>query len=242
MVKEILKSVLIPRADYLFGFANLNGLIDKKYADLVYGISIIKKLDDKIIDPIVGGPTLEYYNYYNKVNQELYGVSLQIAEKLEQKDIKTKVIKPTIATEELDSVYKETLRTDLSHKMVATRAGLGWIGKTDLLVTRIFGPRIRLTTILTNKAMESQSKPFDVSECGSCHICVNACPARAANGKLWDIMIDRDKFFDAFKCREMCQEFGRTRLNRDVRICGICVAVCPIGKKKSAGVSSGLAN
>ena len=43
---------------------------------------------------------------------------------------------------------------DISHKMVATRAGLGWIGKADLFISSRFGPRLRLVSILINK------KPF----------------------------------------------------------------------------------
>jgi epoxyqueuosine reductase len=242
MIKEILKNHLIPREDYLFGFANLKGLIDGKFGDFYYAISILKKLDDNIIDSIKTGPNFDYFNHYNKVNDELFSVASKIADDLERNNIKTIVIKPTVSTEELEPDYKNTLRTDFSHKMAATRAGLGWIGKTDLLVTRVLGPRVRMATILTNKKLEPESKPYEVSACGSCQVCVLACPAKAANGKPWNILVDRDKFFNPFKCREMCNEFGETRLKHDIRLCGICMAVCPFGAKKMAGVSSGLAN
>jgi epoxyqueuosine reductase len=46
-------------------------LLDKKWGDFRYGISIIKRLDDNIIDEIENGPTLEYYHYYNRINREL---------------------------------------------------------------------------------------------------------------------------------------------------------------------------
>jgi epoxyqueuosine reductase QueG len=61
---------------------------------------------------------------------------------------------------------------------------------------------------------------------------VDICPAKAASGKSWDITVEREEFFDAWKCRDQCAEFGRTRLGMDARICGICVAACPIGRKK----------
>jgi hypothetical protein len=32
---------------------------------------------------------------------------------------------------------------------------------------------------------------------------MNRCPAKAINVKAWDISVDRDEFFDAYKCREM---------------------------------------
>jgi len=154
---------------------------------------------------------------------------------LNKNDIETLNIDPTVSTSELDTVYFKTLRTDLSHKMVATRAGLGWIGKTDLFISKKFGPRLRLVSILLKTPVKSKSKPLDISHCGSCCICVDACPAKAANGILWDITIEREDFFDPWKCRNQCAEFGRTRFGLEARICGICVAVCPIGRKKSGG-------
>ena len=45
---------------------------------------------------------------------------------------------------------KEKLSGMISHKMVARLAGLGWIGKSCLLVTPQAGPRVRWATILTD--------------------------------------------------------------------------------------------
>jgi epoxyqueuosine reductase QueG len=113
--------------------------------------------------------------------------------------------------------------------MVATRAGMGWIGKTDLFISKQYGPRLRLVSILIKTPVSPKSKPINKSRCGSCNICIEKCPAKAANGLLWNINVKREEFFDAWKCRRQCAEFGSTRFNMDVRICGICVAVCPVG-------------
>jgi epoxyqueuosine reductase QueG len=115
--------------------------------------------------------------------------------------------------------------------MVATRAGLGWIGKTDLLITRQFGPRLRLVTILLKDFSGKTGKPVNDSKCGNCSACVDACPALAANGKKWNIKIDRDDFYNPWKCRDMCAELGKQKLQADARVCGICVEACPVGKK-----------
>jgi epoxyqueuosine reductase QueG len=56
------------------------------------------------------------------------------------------------------------------------------------------------------------------------------CPGLAANGKLWDDSVDRDEFYDAFKCRDTCRKLSRDRLDKKVSLCGICVSVCPYGK------------
>jgi epoxyqueuosine reductase QueG len=233
IIDDILKEHLLPAENYIFGFADLTGLLQNKFDGFNYGISIGRKLDYEIVDKVINGPTPGYYSHYRQINKDLSLLTKKISDDLNKNDIETLKIDPTVSTSELDSVYSKTLRTDLSHKMVATRAGLGWIGKTDLFISRELGPRLRLVSILLKTPVKSKSKPIDMSRCGNCSICVDICPAGAANGKLWDITIDREEFYDPWKCRNQCAEFGRNRLGLDVRICGICVAACPIGQKNA---------
>ena len=233
IIDDILKKNLLPAENYIFGFADLTGLLQNKFIGFNYGISIGRKLDYKIVDKVNNGPTPEYYSHYRQINKDLSLLTKKISDDLNKNDIETLKIDPTVSTSELDSVYSKTLRTDLSHKMVATRAGLGWIGKTDLFISREFGPRLRLVSILLKTPVKPKLKPVDMSRCGNCSICVDICPAKAANGKLWDITVDREEFYDPWKCRNQCAEFGRNRLGLDVRICGICVASCPIGQKNA---------
>lgn len=236
MIKDIIKHNLIPAEDFIFGFADLRGLIDKKFNGFCYGISIGKRLDDKIIDGIKDGPTIEYFNHYRQINNELAALTGRIQADLKSAGVESIAVKPTVTrgTEEYNDEYLRTLTVDISHKMVATRAGLGWIGKSDLLISKVFGPRLRLVSILLNQNPGISSVPIKKSLCGKCNLCVVKCPAQAANGKLWDINIQRHEFFDAHKCREMCNELARTRLNVDARICGLCVSVCPMGEKANA--------
>ena len=225
-IKTILNHHLQPEIDFIYGFADLSGLIDPKFGDFTYGISIGKRLDNLIVDKVVTGPTLEYFSHYRAMNEELSRIAHRVSLDMNSAGMPTINISPSVTTEELNTTYNATLRTDLSHKMVATRAGLGWIGKTALFISRKFGPRLRLVTILTSHPLPVSEKSIDKSRCGDCNLCVEACPAEAATGQLWDITIDRDQFFDAQKCRQKCKEFG-DQLNQDIRICGICVAVCP---------------
>jgi epoxyqueuosine reductase len=229
-IKEIIRRHLVPAENYIYGFADLTGLIDKKFTGYNYGISIGRKLDHSIVENIADGPTKEYYVHYRKINEELTLLSAGICDELNEHKIEAIRIPPTVSTEAIDTLYFNTLRTDLSHKLMATRAGLGWIGKTDLLITKKFGPRLRLTSILLKNRVIPESKPIDKSHCGTCNICFDICPAKAANGKLWDISMEREEFFDAWKCLNQCAEFGRLRLSMDARVCGICVAACPIGR------------
>jgi epoxyqueuosine reductase QueG len=233
IIDDILKNHLLPAENYIFGFADLTGLLQNKFIGFNYGISIGRKLDYKIVDKVINGPTAEYYLHYRQINEDLSLLTKRISEDLNKNDIETFNIEPTVSATELDTVYFNTLRTGLSHKMVATRAGLGWIGKTDLFISREFGPRLRLVSILLKIPVKPKLNHIDTSRCGNCNICVDICPAKAANGKLWDITVDREEFYDPWKCRNQCAEFGRNRFGLDVRICGICVAACPIGQKNA---------
>ncbi|HNS16966.1 MAG TPA: hypothetical protein PKH94_08360 [Bacteroidales bacterium] len=232
MIDTILEKILSPPERYIFGTADLTGLIDERFGRHRFGISIGRRLEDSIVDSIQRGPTLEYYHHYNQINRELASVAGEIKEELHKKGVDAIVIPPTINLGSRDyAKYLSTLTYDLSHKMVATRAGLGWIGKTALFISKEFGPRLRLVTLLTDHEPGHVSVPVNESHCGKCSICVERCPAQAATGQLWDIRTHRDAFFNAYKCREKCGELARQQLGVEERICGLCVAVCPIGKK-----------
>ena len=238
IIINTVKNNLIPSGDFIFGFADLRGLLDAKFDGFNFGISIGRKLDDKIIDPLENGPTLEYYDYYNQINFELAELTRKIQDDLIRIGVDSLIIKPTISLGAKENEkYEKTLTYDISHKMVATRAGLGWIGKTDLFISKTFGPRLRLVSILTRQNPGIDSTPIEVSKCGKCIVCVEKCPAQAATGELWNIHIHRDNFFDAYKCREKCGQLARERLHIDKRICGICVSVCPIGKRNKKQIA-----
>lgn len=232
MLKKIVEMKLKSSDDYIVGFADISDNISKDYCKYKYAISIGQKLDTEIVETVKTGPTQHYHELYTKVNNELADKIAEISKVFIENGIKNQPIQPTFEDHELEESYLETLRTPFSHKYAATRAGLGWIGKTDLLITHKFGPRLRLATILidADESMIDVGNPINSSKCGDCNICVRQCPAGAANGMLWDINTDRDEFYDAFKCRTKCRELTKEFLGIDNSICGICVASCPIGK------------
>lgn len=229
MQNEII-NILPNQDDYVIGFADMGDLVKDHYP-YRYAVVIGKRLDDAIIDGIEDGPTMVYYELYRSTNDELNLITAKISRFLEQNGIPCMQIKSTVQESDINEDFKKTLRVNFSHKMAATRAGLGWIGKTDLLVSERFGPRIRLATVLTNHKFDELGVPISDSRCGECDICVESCPGQAANGNLWDDTIDRDAFYDAFKCRDACGKLSLAKLDKKVHICGICVSVCPYGKR-----------
>ncbi|MEW5816522.1 MAG: 4Fe-4S double cluster binding domain-containing protein, partial [Spirochaetota bacterium] len=198
--------------------------------NLNYCIAIGKKLNDRIMDSVIHGPTLEYYNHYTETNRELSELAHRISILLMEEHINSVVIEPTISALDSDNFDSKALTYRFSHKMAATRSGIGWIGKTDLLISEKFGPRVRFVSLLTNHPLELSREPINESRCGTCSLCVDACPAHAATGKSWDITVHRDEFIDIFKCRDTCIVLCLMNFHKEATICGICVSVCPVGR------------
>lgn len=232
-INKIINSCIDKPDDFIFGFADLKGIITDTLPR--FGLVIGRKLDDAIIDMITEGPTPEYFEHYEAVNIELSELIHKIAAGINETGYQCNPIEPSNDEDEFtkSEQYKLTLRMPVSHKMVATRTGLGWIGKTDLFVSKKFGPRVRLVSLLTDYPFEITGRPINKSRCGKCNICVASCPANAATGQLWDVNTDRDIFFNAHKCSAKCKELTKKRLNLDASTCGICVSVCPLGKIKN---------
>lgn len=232
-MREKLMAVLAARlgpGEYRFGIADLRGLLPLGYERYPSGISILRRLDPDAVDSAADGPSPAYYREYQEANAELGRAAADLAEEIGALGLGCLALPPTFSDAEIDAEFRRSLRTPVSHKMLATRSGLGWIGKTDLLVSTDFGPRVRLASILLSRFVEPAGEPIAESRCGSCDACVRACPARAASGAPWRAGVDRDEFFDPFRCRENCRMLARLRLGEDLSVCGICVSVCPRGK------------
>jgi len=115
------------------------------------------------------------------------------------------------------------------YKIAATCAGLGWIGKSDLLVTSEYGPRVRLAAILTDAPFKT-AEPAKESRCGDCRACVHACPNQAIKGAQWQRGTPREDLLDAYVCNQKRLDYISS-IGRKYA-CGHCMRVCPVGRKK----------
>ncbi len=223
MQKELaisLKKLLESQGASFVTFADLSELPTEPRRGYLYGVSIGVALNPDIMTGITNGPTKEYEAEYNRVNRLLGELAEAGAEYLRQRGFEAL---PSAAT--VGKPDEEYLATPLPHKTVATRAGVGWIGKCALLVTKEFGSAIRLTTLLTNADLPT-AFAVDESYCGDCCACVDICPVRAPSGKAWRVGMLRENFFDAFACYRTTGRWMRER-NLNHHICGMCIAVCP---------------
>lgn len=81
-IDEIVKRHLLPSENHIYGFADLTGLVQNKFFGYNYGISIGRKLDNRIVYKIVHGPTPEYYSHYRQINEDLGLLTERISEEL----------------------------------------------------------------------------------------------------------------------------------------------------------------
>lgn len=96
-----------------------------------------------------------------------------------------------------DSVTKTT---PLPHKSIALLAGLGWIGKDNLLVTKEYGSAFCMCTVLTNAPLPAENKPILMPECGECTVCKDICPSGVIHGSTWNRKVHRDSLVDVYHC------------------------------------------
>lgn len=222
--KEELREILINLGAAKVGFAYLQDLLPNKYKHLKTGISIIFRLSDQIINEIEDEPTHSYFHHYRTVNFKIDQIVLSGVSKLQEWGF----LAMSIAASQSVNIDGNKYKGVFPHKTVATRGGLGWIGKNACLVTDEFGPRIRLGTILTNMEV-SYDKSVTMSRCGDCNKCVKVCPALALRGNLWNPEGKREELLDPQACSEHMSNYYK-HIGRG-SVCGICIRNCPRGTK-----------
>lgn len=86
-------------------------------------------------------------------------------------------------------------------------AGLGTLGLNCSIVTPEFGPRVFVTSIITDCPLP-HGQPMTEDLCTECGLCVESCPIGALDGEGW-----KNPF--------ACASYG---------CCSTCIAICPSGK------------
>jgi epoxyqueuosine reductase len=129
--------------------------------------------------------------------------------------------------EQSDHEFDARIFVDKHHvqeRIFAKHAGLGWIGKNTCLINPDIGSWLFLAGVATS--LELQPDAVEADRCGSCTICIDACPT----GALLD-----DYGMNATRCisyltiehKGSIPEPQRAQLGNHVFGCDICQEVCP---------------
>lgn len=188
------------------------------------GVGLAHGVMDGVLNQEEPGPTPLYSRHYRRVNDLLDDAALRVSGLLQSHGGRALPIPASHILSE------ESFHAAVSHKAVALAAGLGWQGRSLLLVTPQFGPRVRLVTVLTDLDLPPDA-PLK-NRCGKCRACVEACPAQAVRGAGTDSHYEsRNAALNLEACVARLHEHGR-REHVDPYLCGVCVAACPWGRKK----------
>jgi len=105
----------------------------------------------------------------------------------------------------------------------AVRSGVGFYGKNTMLITPSHGSWVVLGTLVTD--VELEETPRVELDCGSCRLCIDACPTGA---------LDEPGELDATRCLSYwtqapasIPEEYRAELGSMVYGCDVCQDVCP---------------
>ena len=105
----------------------------------------------------------------------------------------------------------------------AVRAGVGFYGKNTLVISRTHGSWVVLGTLVSSAEVEP-TPPLEL-DCGSCRICIDACPTGA---------LDEPGTVDSTRCLSYwtqapgsIPEEYRADLGDQVYGCDVCQDVCP---------------
>jgi len=216
---QTLRDRLLARGAAIVGFADLTPAPEPQRAGFPRAVSFGLAILPSVISAVTEGPTAEYRATYDTFNVRLNELGQETVEWLQAQGWRAE-LRPSTGDFDL-----QTLMAPFSHKMAATLAGLGWIGKCDLLITPEFGAAVRWATILTDAPLTGGT-PVIASRCGACTACVDICPGHAANGKPWQQGTAREEFWDPRACLA-----GMKKINEQCQvnfsICGMCIAICP---------------
>lgn len=212
---ERLREIAIGQGISLFGVADLDPLrvgfhesLAGAAAGLPVAVSLGLRLSQAVLEGIRDRPTLLYKHHYQAVNYRLDQAALLCCAAVQEEGF---AALPVPASQIVDWRKR---RGHLSHRAVAAQAGLGWIGRSGLLVNPRFGAQARYVTLLTNAPLAA-GKPVE-GGCGGCRDCLAACPA----GAISEGGVDHEKCFA--KLREFSKSPGIGQF-----ICGACVKACP---------------
>ena len=215
-----LRKYLIRNGASEVGFADITNFTTKK--GLNRGVVFYIAYPKEIIRNMKNAPTPEYLTELINLNSRLDELGMKCEEFL----IKQGFNAYAQTKKRLGTDFGEFNSFELPHKTIATRAGLGWIGKSALFTTSKYGSALRLSSVLTDAPLDIGT-PILKSKCGKCEMCKDACLGGAISGREWNYKLKRNEFYDDKKCEKYALKISKEHLGKADTVCGKCIYACP---------------
>ena len=156
-------------------------------ADMTYlGQNITKRIDPRILLPGAKSIIVTGLNYYSEkkqggngvpvISRYAYGINYHAVIKAKLNRILTYI--RTIQPDVVGKAFVDT--APILEKAWGNEAGLGWPGKHSVLINKEIGSFFFLGILVVNIDLD-YDKPAEKDNCGTCRLCINACPTGAIN-------------------------------------------------------------
>ncbi len=120
-------------------------------------------------------------------------------------------------------------------KDAAVHAGLGVIGKNNLLVTPAYGPRVRLRALFLDQSLEP-ARPLQYAPCAACDApCIRACPRKALRNAVYERPLCREQMDRDVAARKPAAHPAAGEPAKGwIKYCRRCELACPVGWANAA--------
>jgi epoxyqueuosine reductase QueG len=202
-----LRDELLGQGAAVVGYAVLTGLLGAEIAHLDRAVSIAVA---------------------RRLNEETLGILARLQKRavhqLKALGYRTLALPPD--SDRKQDTFVSRLYPLFNHKMAATSAGIGWVGKNGLLISPEHGPRLSLATVLTDAPLAAGA-PIAGSRCGACTLCRDHCPSKAITGAEWS---RSNPFVELVRLGDCRGHKAAGHQTAGKPNCGLCITVCPYGR------------
>ncbi len=163
-IRKTAESMVHGMGAVVFGVADLGDVTDRSgevsLSGLTTGICFGYRLSDVVLEGITDHPTRTYQYHYRQVNTLLDQIGLRLTTYIQNLGHRAFPVPSS------QIINWDRLTGHVSHRAVGRLAGLGWIGRNNLLVNPDHGARIRYATVMTDLALPADEPLED--GCGGC--------------------------------------------------------------------------
>lgn len=221
----------------IFGFADIENVAEVELdgSKLTGAVSIGCALSPEALSSLSKGLNATYYKNFDKTSIFVDELSKSLASFIKGKGYKAIALDESfVEGNELLGIEPNNIKISsfspvwALQRFFATHAGLGWVGKNGLVITKHYGGAVILGTVFTDAPLDCATEVF-LSRCGRCKECAIACPVNAIDIFRLPSGVE-ESVIDTKVCLEECRRLTIEVFGAPAELCGKCIYACPYTK------------
>jgi len=189
-------------------------LWDKVETVIVIGVPML-------LPVIESTPSINYQEMYNASNSLLDHIGFRLSIWLNDQG-HAAIFMPRDGYGNLE-ILLEKPPGCFSHLYAGKYSGMGTIAYSHNLITREYGPRVRMVSVFTSLKLAGDPV-IEQDICTKCDVCNKLCPSQAFTTRPDQLIADMDV--------DACTRYHQVLRSENRWPCGICAKVCPVGKDR----------